>query len=123
MISSCTGSRKQNTSKLRGDISPPFVPKSGILGSMERFSFPSSTQLSICEPRCVLTVAQRQCPHGERYLLHCSLVHVDGFVRVAGQQVDLPEHHVGLVVFVYLESRVQVFYSLTETRSESLGRS
>lgn len=58
-----------------------------------------------------------------RYLLHSPLVHVDGFVRLARQQVDLAEHHEGLVVFVYLQGRVQVFHSLTEKPTGSASES
>lgn len=42
----------------------------------------------------------------ELYLLHRPLVHVDGFVSVSSQQMNLPEHHERLVVFIYLEGYV-----------------
>lgn len=45
-------------------------------------------------------------PTSGLYLLHRPLVHVDGFVSVSSQQMNLPEHHEGLVVFIYLEGCV-----------------
>lgn len=38
------------------------------------------------------------------HLLHCFLVHLYGLVCFSSQQVNLPEHHEGFVVLVYLES-------------------
>ena len=61
-------------------------------------------------------------PTFELHLLHCPLIHLDGLVNVSSQQVNLAEHHEGLVVFIYLESHVQVLFGLTENRSESSDR-
>lgn len=48
--------------------------------------------------------------------LHGSLVNFDGFVCVSSQQMNLPEHHESLVVFVYLKGSVEMFFSLTEKK-------
>lgn len=54
----------------------------------------------------------------EVYLLHCPLIDFDGLVGVSCQQMNLPKHHEGLVVFIGLESDVQILLSLVETRAE-----
>lgn len=53
------------------------------------------------------------------HLLHRFLVHLYGLVCFSSQQVNLPEHHEGFVVLVYLESYLKMFLSLRETEDQN----
>lgn len=79
--------------------------------------FPTKTQSSASTSpnTSCLTISQALFADGERLdSLHGSLVDFDGFVRVSGQQVNLPQHHESPVVFVHLKGSVEMFFSLAE---------
>lgn len=62
-----------------------------------------------------LIISQALFSDGEQLdSLHGSLVDLDGFVRVSGQQVNLPQHHESPVVLVHLKGSVEMFFSLAE---------